>query len=160
MDSFTFTLTWALALNLEAADPPPSLSLSLSPQSHLLYYSQTADMSALRPEFFLEREDGSITPLIALDELPPHISVRGVQRNMTLGEAEGMKNLGRVPSQGAYYAVDSLRDRIGTIHSASDSLAVVPYNGGSKGKSRFSEKMVSFSRHHLHLHLANKLFFW
>jgi hypothetical protein len=102
-------------------------------------------MPESRPEFFIVREDKSITPLIALDELPPDISIRGVPRTMTLTEAKGMKHMGDVPSRGICYTVDYLRDPVGTTsHSTNDSFAITPYNGGSKGKNRFSEKKVGF----------------
>ncbi|QKX63606.1 uncharacterized protein TRUGW13939_10777 [Talaromyces rugulosus] len=103
-------------------------------------------MPELRPQFFLGRDDGSIVPLIALDELPPHVSIRGVPRNMSLGEAEDMKNLGQIPWYGVYH-VDLVKDRVGiTTHPTNDTVAAItPYNGGSKGKSRLSEKKVNGS---------------
>jgi hypothetical protein len=72
-----------------------------------------------------------------------------VPRNMSLGEAEDMKNLGQIPWYGVYH-VDLVKDRVGiTTQPANDTVAAItPYNGGSKGKSRLSEKKVSFPRYH------------
>ncbi|KAJ6126791.1 Zinc finger CCCH-type [Penicillium sp. IBT 18751x] len=47
-----------------------------------------------RPSFFCSRPDGSLTPLIAVDDLPLTLSVRGVSRALTPGETQGMTSCG------------------------------------------------------------------
>lgn len=50
--------------------------------------------SQARPAFFCARPNGTLTPLIAMDELPTHITVRGIPRNITPGETQGMISCG------------------------------------------------------------------
>ncbi|KAH8701921.1 hypothetical protein BGW36DRAFT_371845 [Talaromyces proteolyticus] len=102
-------------------------------------------MSDIRPQFFIVREEGTITPLVALDELPSDLTVRGVPRNMNPAETRGMTSLGTMPSRGAFYIVESLNDRVGITEVTDDSFAITPFTGGDagKGKNRVSEKKVS-----------------
>ncbi|KAI9368774.1 hypothetical protein BJX61DRAFT_198734 [Aspergillus egyptiacus] len=63
-------------------------------------------MSSLpHPQFFCARPDGTLTPLVAVDELPAHISIRGVPRVLSPHETNGMRSLGTVYFHGVY-AVD------------------------------------------------------
>lgn len=50
--------------------------------------------SQVRPSFFCSRPNGSLTPLIALDDLPAGVTVRGVPRTLTPGETQGMISCG------------------------------------------------------------------
>lgn len=50
--------------------------------------------SSGRPLFFCSRPNGSLTPLIAIDELPSTVSIRGVSRNLTPGDTQGMTSCG------------------------------------------------------------------
>lgn len=63
-----------------------------------------------RPRFFLSRPDGTIVPLIPLDELPEDIIIPGVPRTMSLAETAGMVSLGRVGPPESFYLVDSQND--------------------------------------------------
>ena len=57
------------------------------------------------PQFFIVRPDGSKTPLIAVDELPPSFHILGVPRFISHAQAQGMVGLGIVPCSGYCYVV-------------------------------------------------------
>lgn len=61
----------------------------------------------LRPLHFLSREDGTLTALVAVDELPHYISIRGVPRTLNHSDTQGMTSLGTVKSRGQFYLIDS-----------------------------------------------------
>lgn len=46
------------------------------------------------PSFFCSRPDGSLTPLIALDDLPAGVTVRGVHRTLKPADTQGMISCG------------------------------------------------------------------
>ncbi|KAL8720517.1 MAG: hypothetical protein Q9225_002639 [Loekoesia sp. 1 TL-2023] len=47
-----------------------------------------------RPHFFISRPDHSITPLIAVDELPDYVRINGVPATMTQADTQAMMSLG------------------------------------------------------------------
>ncbi|CAI7580488.1 unnamed protein product [Penicillium crustosum] len=47
-----------------------------------------------RPQFFCTRPDGTLTPLVALDELPTSVTIRGISRTLNAGETQGMTSCG------------------------------------------------------------------
>ncbi|KAL8804702.1 MAG: hypothetical protein Q9182_002394 [Xanthomendoza sp. 2 TL-2023] len=56
-----------------------------------------------RPHWFLVRPDNTITPLIAVDELPPDVHIAGVPAVMSLVDTKSMESVGvRERSTGAY----------------------------------------------------------
>ncbi|KAL8775015.1 MAG: hypothetical protein Q9209_000494 [Squamulea sp. 1 TL-2023] len=56
-----------------------------------------------RPYWFLVRPDNTITPLIAVDELPPNIQIAGVPAAMSLSDTKSMESVGvRERSIGTY----------------------------------------------------------
>ncbi|KAJ5292553.1 uncharacterized protein N7443_008506 [Penicillium atrosanguineum] len=59
-----------------------------------------------RPSFFCSRPDGTLTPLIAVDDLPPGLSVRGVSRALTPGETQGMTSCGVAAPRAESWIVD------------------------------------------------------
>ncbi|KAK2879928.1 hypothetical protein FQN49_000740 [Arthroderma sp. PD_2] len=61
----------------------------------------------LRPLHFLSREDGTLTALIAVDELPHYVSIRGVPRTLNHSDTHGMTSLGTVKSRGQFYLLDN-----------------------------------------------------
>ena len=61
----------------------------------------------LRPQYFLSREDGTLTALVAIDELPSFISIRGVPRTLSHNDTQGMTSLGTVNSRGQHYLLDN-----------------------------------------------------
>ncbi|KAG9232922.1 hypothetical protein BJ875DRAFT_62862 [Amylocarpus encephaloides] len=58
-----------------------------------------------RPSYFLVRNTGEVVPLIAVDELPPSVSLVGVPRALNLEDTIGMLNLGLQRSSEAFYHV-------------------------------------------------------
>lgn len=63
----------------------------------------------LRPQHFLTRQNGTMVPLVALDELPSTVSLRGVPRTLSSYDVAGMTGLGTVESQHRRYVVDGLK---------------------------------------------------
>ncbi|KAL2857915.1 hypothetical protein BJY01DRAFT_241993 [Aspergillus pseudoustus] len=64
-------------------------------------------MSSLpRPQFFCTRPNGALTPLVAVDELPAHITIRGAPRVLSPNETQGMTSLGSVSLRGQTYTVE------------------------------------------------------
>ncbi|KAL4872971.1 hypothetical protein BDV12DRAFT_209646 [Aspergillus spectabilis] len=62
--------------------------------------------NALRAQFFCSRPDGTLTPLVAVDELPANISIRGVPRVLSPSETQGMTSLGSVDSRGQFFTIE------------------------------------------------------
>ncbi|KAL5343764.1 hypothetical protein BJX70DRAFT_393815 [Aspergillus crustosus] len=62
--------------------------------------------NALRAQHFCTRPDGTLTPLVAVDELPANISIRGVPRVLSPSETQGMTSLGSVNSRGQFYTIE------------------------------------------------------
>ncbi|KAL1966754.1 hypothetical protein VTN77DRAFT_3951 [Rasamsonia byssochlamydoides] len=75
----------------------------------------------LRPQFFCSRPNGTLTPLIALDELPSHISIRGIPRALSPGDTLGMTSLGTVIPRAQFYIVDGLQP--GPVDNSTIGLA-------------------------------------
>lgn len=62
--------------------------------------------SAIHPQYFCTRPNGTFTPLIAVDELPSHISIRGAPRVLAASETQGMTSLGIVQTRPQTYVVE------------------------------------------------------
>ena len=59
------------------------------------------------PVHFICRETGELVPLVAVDELPSHINLCGVPRQLAgIHETVGMMNLGRFTKASTYYVVE------------------------------------------------------
>lgn len=58
-------------------------------------------------QFFCIRPDGSITPLVPVDELPAYISIRGVPANLMVSETHGMTSLGTLNPRREPFIVDT-----------------------------------------------------
>ena len=65
----------------------------------------------LRPQFFVTRQNGAMVPLIAIDELPPALSLVDVPRELTPHDIHDMKGLGTHQSRHRRYIVERFRDR-------------------------------------------------
>ncbi|KAJ5138484.1 uncharacterized protein N7515_003332 [Penicillium bovifimosum] len=61
-----------------------------------------------RPQFFCARPDGTLTPLIAVDELQAEVTVRGVPRTLTARETQGMLSCGRASPRPEPWVVDGV----------------------------------------------------
>ncbi|KAL3479884.1 hypothetical protein BJX99DRAFT_267599 [Aspergillus californicus] len=60
----------------------------------------------IRPQFFCARPNGTLTPLIAVDELPAHIVIHNAPRVLSAGDTHGMTSLGTVSAHGNFYNVE------------------------------------------------------
>ncbi|PYH90193.1 hypothetical protein BO71DRAFT_335028 [Aspergillus ellipticus CBS 707.79] len=64
--------------------------------------------SPIRPQFFCTRPNGTLTPLVAVDELPSHISIRGASRALAASETQGMTSLGTLNPRAQSYVVEGV----------------------------------------------------
>lgn len=58
------------------------------------------------PSFFCSRPDGSLTPLIALDDLPAGVTVRGVHRTLKPADTQGMISCGSTEPRAEPWTLD------------------------------------------------------
>ncbi|KAJ5391382.1 hypothetical protein N7509_006872 [Penicillium cosmopolitanum] len=65
-------------------------------------------MSAPPPLFFCSRPDGTLTPLMPLDEMPLGMVFRGVSRVISPSETQGMTSCGVAPKRAECWAIESL----------------------------------------------------
>ncbi|KAL6238131.1 hypothetical protein BDW75DRAFT_228144 [Aspergillus navahoensis] len=77
--------------------------------------------SSLRPQFFCTRSNGTLTPLIAVDELPAHITIHGAPRVLSPNETQGMTSLGAVSTRGQFYSVEGAAPESGPSSTSSKS---------------------------------------
>lgn len=63
-----------------------------------------------RPHFFVTRVDGTKAPLIAVDELPRNVCIKGVPRTIDDAQTQGMMSLGLLPSNGHFYGIQEVQD--------------------------------------------------
>ncbi|MCJ1404729.1 hypothetical protein MMC11_007955 [Xylographa trunciseda] len=59
-----------------------------------------------RPRHFIHRADGTMTPLVALDELPDFIQLKNVPAKLSVAETQGMTSLGLESRSIGAYQVD------------------------------------------------------
>lgn len=88
-----------------------------------------------KPQFFVSRPDGTIVPLIALDELPENITIRGVPRNLSPADTAGMLSLGTVRPPDSFYIVDNQDN---TLQSVANGRAGKDNNFSKNKKVRDS----------------------
>ncbi|KAJ6099587.1 hypothetical protein N7467_001122 [Penicillium canescens] len=65
-------------------------------------------MSSLGLQFFTTRASGTLTPLVAVDELPAHVSIRGVARTLNASETQGMTSCGLAVQRTEPWTIDGL----------------------------------------------------
>lgn len=86
----------------------------------------------LKPQHFLVRENGIIVPLVAMDELPHHIRIEGVPRNMTIDQTAGMSSVGPVSARHQQYNVVSINDSSSFVNETpQESISYSSSNIGS-----------------------------
>ena len=98
-----------LHLNLGSIIPDSS-SLYETSSKHLVTVlcCQVIMSSTIHPQYFCTRPNGTFTPLIAVDELPSHISIRGAPRVLAASETQGMTSLGIVQMRPQSYVVEGV----------------------------------------------------
>ncbi|KAF3388502.1 hypothetical protein F1880_004289 [Penicillium rolfsii] len=85
--------------------------------------------SQVRPSFFCSRPNGSLTPLIALDDLPAGVTIRGISRTLTPGETQGMISCGTSESRSEPWTLEGVtpagKDTTASNEDASELQAVL-----------------------------------
>jgi hypothetical protein len=74
----------------------------------------------LRPQLFITRQNGTMVPLVAVDELPSTISIHSVPRTLSPHDVSGMTGVGTFNSRHRHYVVDSLNKGFETSSMAGD----------------------------------------
>ena len=70
--------------------------------------TQNAFVAQARPHHFISRYDGSLVPLIAMDELPPTIHFINISRVLTAADTQGMTSCGVQARSQTYYEIEIL----------------------------------------------------
>ncbi|KAL4909038.1 hypothetical protein BDW74DRAFT_174255 [Aspergillus multicolor] len=112
--------------------------------------------SSLRPEFFVHRSDGSITPLIAVDELPANITIHGAPRVLAPNETNGMVSLGFLKSRGHFYQVEGAVSA-NVMHQQNTSQTTNPSTAGALVLNNGGNARAE-NHHQLHNRQNNKEF--
>lgn len=81
-----------------------------------------------RPHFFLSRPDHTITPLIAVDELPDHIRIDGVPATLSQADTQAMMSLGVKERSTRHYDVQIIKS---TSVSSSSHEGPIKHTGAS-----------------------------
>ena len=63
-----------------------------------------------RPTHYVFRPDGTIAPLVAVDELPEHVQISGVPPLLSPADTQGLTSLGVVPRAGSVYIVETMAE--------------------------------------------------
>lgn len=125
-----------------------SLIPSINPLSLPLYKPTPTDrliMAApLRPQFFCTRPNGTVTPLIAVDELPIHVSIHGVSRSLSANDTQGMTSLGTVNGRNQTYVVEGIP--AGPLRAAAANSATPGGGGGGRSSPRDYDLQSSLLR--------------
>lgn len=50
--------------------------------------------SVIRPCYYLERPDGTLTALVEADQLPEHVRIRGLPQKLSIADTTGMTSVG------------------------------------------------------------------
>lgn len=88
--------------------------------------SSLTSMSSLpRPKHFITRPDGTMTPLIALDEMPDDVRIMNVPTTLTPEQTAGMMSMGMEPKSTGKYSVEVTEQESALDESvAAESVAV------------------------------------
>lgn len=101
--------------------------------------------ASLRPQFFCTRPNGAVTPLVAVDELPARLSIRGVSRNLSANDTQGMTSLGTVNGRNQAYVVDGIPS--GPMRAAAAAAGGALAGGAANGgRSRDSDLQAALLR--------------
>ena len=65
-------------------------------------------MSNRELHFFVSRDDGSLVPLVPIDELPSEVRLIGVPQKLNFGQTKEMTFLGHFPTPGSKFNCDMI----------------------------------------------------
>ncbi|GME38451.1 Zinc finger CCCH-type protein [Neofusicoccum parvum] len=111
----------------------------------------------LRPNWFIQRENGAYVPVIPVDELPPDIDLEGAPRSLKMEDAQGMKFLEKLPFNGQTYslahrarresyAVDSWARRHAEHHYTDSQKSLRPLQLSSSARPSGSQGISDHDR--------------
>ena len=101
----------------------------VTPSSPLTSQSISASNTsptAPRPQYFVSRPDGTLTPLIAVDELPSSVRIMGVPAVITQAGTLNMMSLGVKERSQSQYIVEISNSSAGDISKNSTSAESIP----------------------------------
>ena len=84
----------------------------------------SAMLPSPRPRYFITRSDGTLSPLIAVDELPSSVRIVGVPAILSPAETQGMMSLGVENHSQHHYTVESLEMSLFAKPSAVEAAAI------------------------------------
>lgn len=81
--------------SLSAASPLTAFSsiVVLPPEAESLN-APNPGPSVVRPHYYLERPDGTLTALVEVDQLPDHVRIRGLPQKLSIADTTGMTSVG------------------------------------------------------------------
>lgn len=74
--------------------------------------NEQSELKTLKPQYFVTRQNGSMVPLIAMDELPPHVRIGNVSRNLSAWDIAGMTGVGVAPTRHEFYVVEGINNAV------------------------------------------------
>jgi hypothetical protein len=80
-----------------------------------------ATTSLIRPKWFIARSGGKFVPLIAVDELPEHVALREVPRELSISQLARMECLGEFPCPETSYSLQLNRGSSNGFRNSADS---------------------------------------
>lgn len=89
-----------------------------------------------RPHFFISRPDHTITPLIAVDELPSYVQIEGVKAVMTQADTHAMMSLGVKERTIGHYEVHIVKSTSST--SCGEQVTSTPSEFNSTSNKSFA----------------------
>lgn len=117
-----------------SSSPATAQSTPISDRKHILP----------RPQYFVSRNDGSLTPLVAVDELPSSIHIIGVPPVISQAETINMTSLGVKERTQIKYIVE-------TIDSSASG------NSGNQVSARSDPRLSESSNQTLELPVVEKM---
>lgn len=79
-----------------------------------------------RPQYFISRLDGTLTPLVAVDELPSSIRIAGVSAVISQAATVNMMSLGVKDRSKTKYIVEVLDESVCSASKRSNSIESIP----------------------------------
>lgn len=81
--------------SLSTSSPPAVSSFTLVlPSAADISNAPKSDPSLVRPCYYLERPDGTLTALVEVDQLPEHVRIRGLRHKLSIADTTGMTSVG------------------------------------------------------------------